>query len=108
MSSIMWATTSVSVSLPNECPPSTSFFFRSAQFSRMPLCTTTMSPVQSTWGWALPELGAPWVAQRVWPMPEAARPGASAATSDLRSAIRPACLMTLSPSPWLRAIPAES
>ena len=35
----------------------------------IPLWTTATVPVQSTWGWALPSVGPPWVAQRVWPMP---------------------------------------
>ena len=35
----------------------------------MPLCTMAMRPEQSVWGWALRSVGAPWVAQRVWPMP---------------------------------------
>ena len=40
-----------------------------AKFSMMPLWMTATVPVQSTCGWALRSLGAPWVAQRVWPMP---------------------------------------
>ena len=34
----------------------------------MPLCTTATPP--EVWGWALASLGLPWVAQRVWAMPE--------------------------------------
>ena len=36
----------------------------------MPLCTTTMSPLQSRCGWAFSSVGRPCVAQRVWPMPK--------------------------------------
>ena len=35
----------------------------------MPLCTTATRPFWPRWGWALTSLGAPWVAQRVCPMP---------------------------------------
>ena len=35
----------------------------------MPLCTTATVPVQSQCGWALCSTAAPWVAQRVWPIP---------------------------------------
>ena len=35
----------------------------------MPLCTTTISPVQSRCGWAFSSVGRPCVAQRVWPIP---------------------------------------
>ena len=35
----------------------------------MPLWTTAMRPVWSVCGWALGVVGAPWVAQRVCPMP---------------------------------------
>ena len=28
------------------------------------------SPFWDRWGWALVSVGAPWVAQRVWPMPQ--------------------------------------
>ena len=43
----MCATTSVSVSLENSWPDSISFFFNSAQFSTIPLWTTTTSPLES-------------------------------------------------------------
>ena len=35
----------------------------------MPLWTIAMRPDESTCGCALMSVGAPWVAQRVWPMP---------------------------------------
>src|SRR5579872_5211525 len=38
----------------------------------IPLCTTATRPLQSTCGWALASVGWPWVAHRVWPMPELA------------------------------------
>ena len=53
----------------------------------IPLWTTTMRPWQSWCGCAFSSLGRPWVAQRVWPMPEAAaeRLGAQAVDSRLPS-----------------------
>ena len=36
----------------------------------MPLCTATTFMSSLQWGWALISLGSPWVAQRVWPMPQ--------------------------------------
>ena len=35
----------------------------------IPLWTTAIRPEASVCGWALRSFGAPWVAQRVWPMP---------------------------------------
>ena len=35
----------------------------------MPLWMTAMRPDWSVCGWAFGVVGAPWVAQRVWPMP---------------------------------------
>ena len=72
--SISCAKTSVSVSLLKRCPAALSATLRSAKFSKIPLCTTTICPVQSVCGWALISVGRPCVAQRVWPMPVA--PGA--------------------------------
>ena len=40
-----------------------------SEFSMMPLWMTAMRPDWSVCGWALGVVGAPWVAQRVWPMP---------------------------------------
>ena len=42
----------------------------SAKFSMMPLWTTAMRPSQLTCGCALAVEGRPWVAQRVWPIPQ--------------------------------------
>ncbi len=69
-----------------------------------------MAPEQSRWGWAFCASGAPWVAQRVWPMPERNPVGASshstrsAATDSVPEAQRARQV-------WpgrTRAIPAES
>ncbi len=40
-----------------------------AKFSMIPLCTSAIRPEPPLCGWALMSLGAPWVAQRVCPMP---------------------------------------
>ena len=47
----------------------------------IPLCTTTMRPVQSRCGWAFSSVGRPCVAQRVWPMPYS--PSSGLPASDL-------------------------
>lgn len=44
----------------------------SAKFSMMPLWTMAIRPSQLVWGWALTTEGLPWVAQRVWPIPQVA------------------------------------
>ena len=62
-----WATTSVSVSLPNLAPLLVRRSRSSRKFSMMPLCATATRSVLC--GWALFSVGLPWVAQRVWPMP---------------------------------------
>lgn len=51
------ANTSVSVSLLNTCPRSSSDARSSAKFSMMPLWTTAMRPSQLTWGWAFSTVG---------------------------------------------------
>ncbi len=64
-------------------PRSASSARSAAKFSMMPLWTTATRPALSRCGWALASVGAPWVAQRVWPMPvvaggqRAARPAPS-------------------------------
>ena len=74
----------------------------------MPLWMTVMSPVQSTWGWALRSFGRPWVAQRVWARPMAAE-GVWSASAVRRTASLPARFSTKSsPSAVTRAMPAES
>ena len=55
------------------CPAVASAALRSAKFSKMPLWTTTILPLQSVCGWAFNSVGRPWVAHRVCPMP--VRPG---------------------------------
>ena len=102
------ATVSVSVSLANSTPAASSSARSSAKFSMMPLCTTAMRPVASVCGCALRSFGAPWVAQRVWPMPVV--PVIVRLASSLsRFSIRPAFLATCSvPSGPTTATPAES
>ncbi len=107
ISSMRWATHSVSVS-ETRVWPSFSRRARSAwKFSMMPLWITATRPAQSRCGWALRSVGAPWVAQRVWPMPTAppGMPSASSAASS--SASLPARFTTPSP-PSITATPAES
>ena len=72
----------------------------------IPLWTTATRPVASSCGCALTSDGAPWVAQRVCPMPTlpANRLGMMAA----RSRTRPCFLATRSPLAPRTAIPAES
>ena len=53
----------------------------------MPLCTTTMWPVQSRWGCAFSSVGRPCVAQRVWPMPYSPSSGLTARTSSRRASL---------------------
>ncbi len=70
----------------------------------MPLWMRAISPLQSRSGWAFVSEGAPWVAQRVWPMPTVPfRCG----RRDSRTAISPAALCTASPFSTT-ATPAES
>ena len=61
------ATTSLSVSLRNVRPSAISSSRSGLKFSMMPLCTSATGPAMC--GWALPTVGAPCVAQRVWAMP---------------------------------------
>ena len=70
-SSSSWAATSVSVSETRpSCSESASIRARSsAKFSMIPLCTSATRRPKPRCGCALTSLGAPWVAQRVCPMP---------------------------------------
>ena len=70
---------SVSVSVSNSAPSASSSARSSAWFSMMPLCTTLTRPVLC--GWALRSVGAPCVAQRVWPMPVVPGSGARSSTA---------------------------
>ena len=54
---------------------------RGSWFSMMPLCTTASSSLEKC-GWALPSVGAPWVAQRVWAMPRRPSSGVPARPSS--------------------------
>ena len=74
----------------------------------MPLCTMAKRPSFERWGWALTSVGAPWVAQRVCPMP--IRPGTAAPFSVFSQslAIRPLTFSTRILSASITAMPAES
>ena len=81
----------------------------------MPLWTpTTSEPISSMslalmWGWALVWLGSPWVAQRVWPMPQ--QPGMvfPASVFSMRFFSLPVALTTaVGAVPSRTARPAES
>ncbi len=63
------ASTSVSVSEVSSTPASDSSARSAEALSMIPLCTTATRPSAEVCGWALTSLAAPWVAQRVWPMP---------------------------------------
>ena len=74
------ATVSVSV-CDSGCIPRAITSSRSARkFSMMPLWTTATGPRR--WGWALASVAAPWVAQRVWPMPACPVSGSCTSRSD--------------------------
>ncbi len=73
----------------------------------IPLCTTAISPLGSVWGWALWSLGAPWVAQRVWPMPVDPATGSASSISARRESL-PSALRTTRVRPSQTATPAES
>ena len=106
-SPIRCAMTSVSVSDVNAWPEASSPSRRSAKLSVMPLWTITTRPDPSRCGCALASVAAPWVAQRVWPMPVVPSTGA-AFTRASRSCRRPARRRTLTPSGPRTASPAES
>ena len=73
----------------------------------MPLWMTAMRPDWSVWGWALGVVGAPCVAQRVWPMPTVPV-GIRSLSSCSSTESLPAAFMILSPWPLTTAMPAES
>ena len=73
----------------------------------MPLCTTTMRPVQSRCGWAFSSVGRPCVAQRVWPMPYSPSSGLVAMTSSSRASLPALRRSSMLPS-RTTATPAES
>ena len=59
-------------------------------------------------GWLFTSLGSPWVAQRVWPMPQPLWGSDSSSSLLRRVASRPLLLTTRMPSRWVSATPAES
>ncbi len=73
----------------------------------MPLWMTAIFPSSVVWGWALGSVGAPWVAQRVWPTPKGpSRPVPLRASAKAESF--PERFTTFSPSGVRTATPAES
>ena len=90
------ASTSVSVSETSSTPSAASCSRSVAALSMIPLWTTATAPSASRCGWALTSVAAPWVAQRVWPMPSlpANRLGSAAS----RSRTRPGLLGDLEPA----------
>jgi hypothetical protein len=99
----------VSVSLRSSMPAASSSARSGAKFSMIPLWMTATALAVSRCGWALRSVGAPWVAQRVCPMPvlPVIPPGWSAAIAFSRFSIRPARFSTTS-SPSSTATPEES
>ena len=73
----------------------------------MPLWMTAIRPDWSVCGWAFVVVGAPWVAQRVWPMPMVPC-GMLSFSSFSSTESLPAAFMILSPRPLTTAMPAES
>src|SRR5579862_630377 len=73
----------------------------------MPLCTTTMSPVQSRCGCAFSSVGRPCVAQRVWPMPNWPSSGCLTSASSSFESLPALRLMSRWPL-RMTATPAES
>lgn len=98
----------MSVCEANSCPSVSSEARSSAKFSMIPLCTTATRPMRPTCGWALPSVGPPWVAQRVWPIPVVAAGNGVSAIAFSRLASLPARLSTASFLLATNAIPAES
>ena len=73
----------------------------------IPLWMTATRPLQSVCGWALPSVGRPWVAQRVWPIPSVPE-GIPLSSSCSSMESLPAAFMILSPWPLTTAMPDES
>lgn len=73
----------------------------------MPLWMRAILPSSVVWGWAFGSVGAPWVAQRVWPMPKAPWRGVFP-TASARAESFPERFTTLRPSGVRTAMPAES
>ena len=79
-----------------------------AKFSMMPLCTSAIRPEPPVCGCALTSLGAPWVAQRVCPMPVVEAGSGRSAIAFSRLASLPARLLVTTAPSATTAIPAES
>ena len=106
--STRWAAISVSVSEVISWPARSSSARRAAKFSMIPLCTSATRPVAPRCGCALRSLGAPWVAQRVCPIP-VLDSGSGCSTSALsRFASLPARFCDAIEPSCTRAMPAES
>ena len=73
----------------------------------MPLCTTAKRPSFETWGWALKSVGAPCVAQRVWPMPTVPGTAAPSCVFSQSLAMRPLTFSTSMAPSCTTAMPAE-
>ncbi len=73
----------------------------------MPLCTRAISLLQSQCGWEFTSEGAPWVAQRVCPIPVRYLSSASKSSFFSRNDIFPFDLLLYRP-PSTSAIPEES
>ena len=73
----------------------------------MPLCTTTILPVQSRCGWAFSSVGRPCVAQRVCPTPYSPSTGSVSITCSSRLSLPALRLTSMSPLLTM-AIPVES
>ena len=102
------AATSVSVSETSSCPLSSSSARSTSKFSMIPLCTSARRPERPRCGWALTSLGAPWVAQRVCPMPVVEAASGVSAIAFSRLASLPARLSEEIVPPTTTAMPAES
>ena len=103
------AATSVSVSLRKVNPSASSSSLSSEKFSMMPLWITASLSSSARCGCALPSVGPPWVAQRVWPMPVVPSARGCALRSSRSTWSFPARLrMPRPPSPSMTAMPAES
>ena len=113
-SSSSWAATSVSVSdtRPSSSESASIRARSSAKFSMIPLCTSATRRPKPRCGCALTSLGAPWVAQRVCPMPVVDAGSGASAIAFSRLASLPAFLATAMAQPVVAsttsAIPAES
>ena len=107
-SSTRCATHSVSVSEASVCPAFSSRARNAWKFSMIPLWITATRPSQSRWGCALRSVGAPCVAQRVWPIPTFPTGRSPASRAASSSPSLPARFTTPSDAPSITATPAES